>query len=82
LRRFESDYLMQDYRRMLALEAASLAAQLPESINEDQRAFRALEMILSFQTWRALRHDQQLAVDDARGVVHDLLDGALARLPD
>jgi len=82
LRRFESDYLMQDYRRMLALESASLAAQLPDAIKEDQRTFRVLEVILSFQTWRSLRHDQQLGVDDARAVVHELLDGALARLPD
>jgi AcrR family transcriptional regulator len=82
LKRFQSPYLMQDYRRMLSLEIAAVQAQLPDSVAEDDAASNALNVILSFQTWRLLRHDQQLPVDQAQAVVHRLLLGALADLPE
>ncbi|MGB5078879.1 MAG: TetR/AcrR family transcriptional regulator [Sphingorhabdus sp.] len=82
LKRFQSAYLMQDYKRMLRLESGIIEAQLPPSVRCDQVGARGLDVILSFQTWRLLRHDQALPVDDARAVVRRLLEDALARLPD
>ena len=82
LKRFQSPYLMQDYRRMLALEIAAVEAQLPAAVAQDAAASSGLNVILSFQTWRLLRHDQQLPVEQAGAVVHRLLQGALAALPD
>ncbi|UVO53239.1 TetR/AcrR family transcriptional regulator [Sphingomonas sp. SUN039] len=82
LKRFQSAFLMQDYRRMLSLETAAVEAQLPASVAEDEAAASGLSVILSFQTWRLLRHDQQLAVDKAQAVVHRLLHNALADLPE
>ena len=82
LKRFQSAYLMQDYRRMLQLECETVDAQLPPSVKVDVSATRSLYVVLSFQTWRLLRHDQLLPVEEARDVVRRLLDAAMAGLPE
>ena len=80
IRRFESPYLMQDYRRLLRLEAETLEAHLPEHVRADTLGARGLNVILSFNTWRLLRHDQGLTVEEAKAVVRRMLDDALAQL--
>ncbi|MFM2301480.1 MAG: hypothetical protein RLZZ84_1216 [Pseudomonadota bacterium] len=82
IKRFQSPYLMQDYRRMLRLEAEMVEAHLPAAVKADVAGARGLNVILGFQTWRLLRYDQELPVDEARAVVRRLLDDALVRLPD
>jgi AcrR family transcriptional regulator len=82
LKRFQSPYLMQDYRRMLRLESETVEAHLPTAVKDDVVAARGLNVILSFQTWRLLRHDQDLPVDDAKAVVRRLLTDAMAGMPD
>ncbi len=82
IKRFQSAYLMQDYRRLLGIEIAAVTSQLPESVVQDSVAFGGLNVILSFQTWRLLRHDQELSVEQAQAVVRHLLDVAIADLPD
>jgi AcrR family transcriptional regulator len=82
LKRFQSPYLMQDYQRMLHFEIAAVEAQLPKSVAQDEVMANGLNVILSFQTWRLLRHDQQLPVDQAQAVVHRLLQSTLAALPE
>lgn len=80
LKRFQSPYLMQDYRRMLRLETETIEAYLPASAKADVAGTRGLNVILSFQTWRLLRHDQLLPVPDAKAVVRRLLSDAMARI--
>lgn len=82
LKRFQSPYLMQDYRRMLRLEGETIDAHLPEIVKADAIGCQGLKVILGFQTWRLLRHDMELPLDDARAIVCRMLDDALARLPD
>lgn len=82
LKRFQSEFLMQDYKRMLRLESSTVDAQLPPSARSDRLGARGIDVILSFQTWRLLRHDQELPVEEARAVVRRLLEDAMARLPD
>lgn len=79
LRRFESDYLMEDHRRMLRLEAGALAAHLPDAVLADAAAASGLAVILGFGTWQQLRHDQGLSAEQAQAVVRRLLEDALAR---
>lgn len=81
-RRFDSAYLMEDYRRMLRLETEALAAHLPEEVREDVAGARGLTVILSFSTWRLLRHDQNLSPEHARAVVERMLGDALACWPE
>ena len=82
LKRFQSKFLMQDYRRMLRLESTNVDAQLPPSVRADRAGAQGIDVILSFQTWRLLRHDQELPVEQARALVHRLLEDAMARLPE
>lgn len=60
-RRFQSDYLMQDYKRAVALEQAALKAILPKAIVKDGDTLAALDLVLSFESWRRLRQDQRLS---------------------
>ena len=82
VRRFESAFLMEGYRRQLRLEAEALAAHLPEAVRADAAGLHGLNVILSFGTWRLLRHDQNLAPDEAAAVVRRMLGDALARWPE
>jgi AcrR family transcriptional regulator len=82
LKRFQSAYLMQDYRRMLRFEWETIEAHLPGSVKADVVGARGLNVILSFQTWKLLRHDQQLPVDEAKAIVRRLLGDAMAGMPD
>jgi AcrR family transcriptional regulator len=81
VRRFESAFLMEGYRRQLRLEAEALAVHLPPAVRADTEGARGLNVILSFNTWRLLRHDQNLAPDEAAAVVRRMLGDALARWP-
>jgi len=81
VRRFDSPYLMEDYRRLLRLEAETLSAHLPETVLADSASARGLNVILSFNTWRLLRHDQGLPAEEAKAVVRRLLEDAIARWP-
>jgi AcrR family transcriptional regulator len=72
LRRFQSRFLMEEYRRGLLIERSTLKALLPEEINNDPVLFAAIETSASFQTWRRLRQDSDLAPHEA-GVVFRLM---------
>jgi AcrR family transcriptional regulator len=73
LRRFQSKFLMDDYRQHLKLERSSLEAILPEKVLGDRALLRAIEMVTSFQAWRRLRQDQNLSTAEARDVTLLLL---------
>jgi AcrR family transcriptional regulator len=79
IKRFQSAFLMQDYRRMLRLERGSIEAVLPPAVLDDRCYVDALNVPLSFQTWRLLRHDQQLDVGTAQSVVTRLVNAVLAQ---
>lgn len=81
LKRFQSPYLMQDYRRMLRLEGETIDAHLPEAVRADATKRGGIKVVLSFQTWRLLRHDMELPVNEAQAIVRRMLDDALAGLP-
>jgi AcrR family transcriptional regulator len=82
LKRFQSSYLMQDYQRLLKAEADGVEALLPGSVKEDSVGTRGLNVILSFQTWRLLRHDQGLSTEEAGLVIKRMLADALQHMPD
>lgn len=69
IRRFGSDYLMLNYQRFLELERAGLEGVLPESVRHNATQLSAIEMCAGFQTWRRLRQDQNLTVEQAADVV-------------
>ena len=79
VKRFQSAFLMESYTHALQLERTSLHAILPADIIADAPVASAIELTISFQGWRRLRHDQGLAIEEAQAVVHTLLDAVLAR---
>ena len=77
LRRYQSDWLMHDYRRFLTMERSGLHGILPDEVLADKGLSAALEMVTGFQTWRRIRQDQGLEPKEAEAVllrtVHALL---------
>jgi AcrR family transcriptional regulator len=69
VRRFQSRFLMDEYRRNLLIERSSLQAVLPDEIRNDKIRFAAIEAAAGFQSWRRLRTDQDLSKEDAAAAV-------------
>ena len=74
IKRFRSSFLMDNYNRSLGLETAGLKAILPDHITEDALLFSALEMSLSFDSWRRLRQDQKLSQEKAEATLHYMVE--------
>ena len=82
IKRHQSEFLMQSYKRMLRVERQGVEALLPEAVLSDPAQTNAVLAPLSFQTWRLLRHDQELPIATARTVVLRLVEAVLAQCPD
>ena len=80
LRRYQSGFMMEEYSRLLRVERQVLEAILPPRLLSDRIWLEALHVALGFQTWRVLRHDQNLPADDAARVVRQLAEAQLARI--
>lgn len=68
-RRFQSAYLMDDYRRTVALEQSTLKAILPAVIADDPLLFAALDVVTGFDAWRRMRQDQGLSIRKAEAAM-------------
>jgi AcrR family transcriptional regulator len=82
IKRYQSPFLMQIYRRMVKEERQVVVALLPAHLLADPVQTNALIAPLSFQTWRLLRHDEELPLDDAKAVVIRLIDAVLDQIAD
>lgn len=78
LRRFSSEYLMEDHQRFIRLERTTLLDVLPKKISSNTTLVNALELATGFQAWRRLRQDQKLSVQDARAAILFTVDKLLA----
>ena len=78
LRVFQSEFILQQYKRDLKMERASLKAILPKAVVTDRTLFSALEVTLGFPTWRQLRKDQNLSVKNASKTVKSMIQGLIA----
>ena len=65
IRRFKSDFLNKQYKSEVNLLRKSLRTFLPKEIVQDRTLFAAIEVNLTFATWRRLRQDQNLSVANA-----------------
>jgi len=81
VKRFQSAFLMEDYRQHLLLEQTSLESILPPEILADAVLNNALRLATSFQGWRRLRHDQDLGFADSRAVVMRTVEALLVFSP-
>ena len=81
LKRYQSAFLMADYVRLLKMERLLIEVHLPDIVKADVTGVESLHVALSFQSWRLLRHDQQLPADKAQAVVRRMIDSIIATLP-
>lgn len=81
VRRYQSDFLMDRFKRDLELERSSLQAFLPRAILNDKTLFLAIEAALAFPNWRRLRKDVGLSVEDAEAVILRSLAALVKDLP-
>jgi len=78
IKRYQSPFLMGQYGQVVALERDLLFRLLPDDVLADRVGREALCVALSFQTWRALRHDQGLTVEEAGAVTAQLVERLIA----
>lgn len=78
LRRFQSDFIKEQYERDVALMRSTLKSILPKEIASQRTLFAALETTLAFTTWRRLRQDQNLSVQNAKEALRLILTGLVA----
>jgi AcrR family transcriptional regulator len=69
LRRHRSAFLQSAHETFVGQQRKSLAVVLPAEIARDPMRLEALNLILSFETWRRLRTEQRLSIARARQVV-------------
>ncbi|MDE2462219.1 MAG: TetR/AcrR family transcriptional regulator [Alphaproteobacteria bacterium] len=67
--RHQSVYLAEQGEVVTRLQRGALSQILPREVKSDESLFNALELLLSFESWRRLRKDQHLSVQKARAVI-------------
>lgn len=78
IRRFRSAFLMQGHQEFVAMERAILDSVLPEEVRSDVVLEAAFDAVLGFETWRRLRQDRELSVEDAQATMRKLVEALLA----
>ena len=81
IKRYQSAFLMAEYGRVVTIERELVLRLLPERVKADRMRLEALVAALSFQTWRALRHDQGLTAEDAGAVTAHMVTALIAAMP-
>ena len=64
--RHSSAFLTNEHKAMVKAQREALRRALPSSIADDKPRLDALDLLLSFDSWKRLRHDQGVSVRDAR----------------
>lgn len=81
-RRYSSPLLLGQYAQVIQLEREFALRQLPDNIRQHRITAESICATLSFQNWRALRHDQQLSAEQAGTVTLHMINSLIAALPD
>ena len=63
--RFASEFLQTEHRKITKLQRNTMLAVLPQSVASQGERVSALELTLSFEAWRRLRHEQKLPIKQA-----------------
>jgi AcrR family transcriptional regulator len=78
LRRHSSPFLEAAHTRLVKESRKILEHQIPSEFHIDPNKLEALDLLLSFEVWSRLRHEQGLSVRRAR----EVLEGVARRLLD
>jgi len=80
--RFHSAQLMENYERLMKVEADALNAILPKSVQKDKRRSRAILLATSFDSWRLFRHDQRLSNKQTIETMAQIVNDIVAHIDD
>jgi AcrR family transcriptional regulator len=69
--RHHSEFLQSGHRKITKLQRQALLEVLPASIAQGEK-LEALDLVLSFEAWRRLRHEQRLPVKQATATLRML----------
>ncbi len=78
--RHRSPFLAAQGAQLVLAQRAVLVEIVPAQKRADQDFFEALDLLLSFDTWRRLRKEQNLSVPRARRAVDFLLQAMLQNI--
>lgn len=71
LRRPASPFLQKEHEKLTQMQRKTLNAVLPERVADEK--LDALDLVLSFESWRRLRREQKLAPKQAAAVLRQLV---------
>ncbi|MGH6950892.1 MAG: TetR/AcrR family transcriptional regulator [Vitreimonas sp.] len=63
--RYASNFLQEEHKKLTRLQRQTLLAVLPASVAAQTDKIEALDLILSFESWRRLRQEQRLSIKQA-----------------
>lgn len=67
--RYRSPFLTAEHAALVREQSEALRRVLPAKLAEDTARFAALDLALSFDAWKRLRHDQGVGVREARSAL-------------
>jgi hypothetical protein len=67
--RHRSPFLTSEHKSLVRMQTQALRSVLPAKIADDKALLAALDLVLSFDAWKRLRHDQGVAARDARSAL-------------
>jgi AcrR family transcriptional regulator len=76
--RYQSPYLQDEHQELVRLLRQILTFVMPEPVRTDAMLMDALDLALSFESWRRLRYDQRLEPAEAEAVMRYLADRLVA----
>lgn len=82
VRRFQSDFLLERHHQMVGMERSLIEALLPPHVLADKKRAKALHLALSFNSWRMLRHEEQLTVKQSYAIVLQILEDIIVQFPE
>ena len=81
IKRYQSPFLMGQYGQVVTIERELVLRLLPAHVLSHRITAEAICATLSFQNWRALRHDQSLSSEEAGTVTAHMVEALIATLP-
>lgn len=67
--RHRSPFLTSEHKALVRMQTQALRNVLPVKLADDKLLLGALDLVLSFDAWKRLRHDQGVAARDARSAL-------------
>lgn len=80
--RHQSPALAEDNAKFVAGAREILRRELPSALSGDRDLFEAIDLLLSFDAWRRLRHDQALSQAATTDVLKRMIAALLDRTPE